>query len=224
MTKKLYIEEPNKEELETEVQNVKVDPSGKYWVLELKETILHPKMGGQPSDTGTINGHKVCGVFANGDRNNFNIDHYLEKENIFFKIGDVVKVKLDVKNRTFLSRLHSAGQLVCNVTEAVGGLRFYKTHLYPESTYIAFKKGIGAIDEEIFQKISQTCNAHIKDDLPVKKIAMPGSLMGVQIAEYKAYPCSGTHVATLSEIGPINFIKLKKKGDEIRICFSIKND
>ncbi len=196
-TKLLFYEDQYMAECEAKVISIQ----GSEVVLD--QTIIFAFSGGQASDSGTINGINIIESKKNED----NITYILESEPNF-KVGDVVKVKIDPIKRNKLMRLHSAVHIAALLLEEKIGKKEIIGSNIDESK--------GRLDYEYPEPISgllpeleEKSNKLIEEGAEIKTfydIQEKGKRWWV--CNNWEMPCGGTHPKNTKEIGPI---KLKRK-------------
>jgi len=105
MTEKLFWQDAYLKEFNAKVLEIR----GKEVVLD--KTAFYARSGGQPGDTGEINGIKVVDTYYDS---NGNIVHLLEREPNF-KVNDIVHGKIDWERRHKIMRLHTAAHIISAV-------------------------------------------------------------------------------------------------------------
>ncbi|MFQ6076465.1 MAG: alanyl-tRNA editing protein, partial [Candidatus Bathyarchaeia archaeon] len=170
--------------------------------VTLDQTPFYPGGGGQPPDTGTINGIRVTQVHKDDDT----IIHHLEQEPPF-KEGDAVQATIDWERRHKIMRIHTSLHLLINTCETLlgpfevvgSGISEDKGHIdlyYPER-----------IRPEVRKTIEEVMNQAIKEGAEVKT-RFEGEDRHVKIDDHKEMKCGGTHVKNIREIGPV---RLKRR-------------
>ncbi|MFP3950106.1 MAG: alanyl-tRNA editing protein [Candidatus Micrarchaeia archaeon] len=171
--------------------------------VTLDKTVFFAFSGGQQSDSGTIGGFKVLEARAQGPE----IFYRLE-EGANLKAGDRVQVQIDMEKRKKIMRLHSVAHLVygvfskqhapkkligSNVTEVKARMDFE----HPDSV------------SELLPPVEEAVNRLIEENHPARTYPDPENPQKWwwECMDLK-YPCGGTHVKSLGEIGKI---KLKRK-------------
>lgn len=169
----------------------------------LDKTVFFAFSGGQQSDSGIIGGFKVLEARAEGPEIRYKLE-----EGADLREGDKVEVKIDMDKRKRIMRLHSAAHLVygvlskqhepkkligSNVTEDKARIDF--EHPEPISGLLP------PVEEEANRLIEENppAKTHPDENNPDK---WWWECMDLR------YPCGGTHVKSLGEIGKI---KLKRK-------------
>lgn len=187
------------------------EQDGQYYVT-LDASIFHPQGGGQISDIGYIGSATVKHVSIVEDQLRHQVDQAIP-------LGEV-ELKVDAATRLLSSRLHSAGHLIGNVGLALG-ISPIKAHHWPNEAKVTFKnKNAIATPENVL--IERELALLIEQDLP-RNISEQGGVRMLQFGKLPGFPCGGTHVARLSEIGKIDITSIKSKKDEIIIHYQVRN-
>lgn len=180
-----------------------------YKWIQLEETIFHPKGGGQPSDEGWIEGIKVAHVHKElSDKNHldkFEIYHCFEAFQPFdFKVGDEVELLVDASIRLLHSRLHTAGHVLAEaVNKCFPELEGYQGNHYPNNSYVKFKMRTPVSTEskeDIKSRTEAKFNSWIDQNLEVTDVLEPSGMRSIKVFE-NWFPCGGTHVKCLKELG-----------------------
>lgn len=228
MTERLYLENPYLREIEGRITN-KTYKDGKYYI-ELNRTIFYPHLsGGQPGDSGTINGVPLEEVYEeNGE-----IIHVVN-ENIH---SNKVTLNIQWNNRLDNMQQHTGQHLL--------SASFYKLyngetigfHLGKDYVYIDVdlpnltKEDANRI--EIYANKIITSNFEIKayyiekheiDTIPVRKEPPVNSnIRIVEIDNIDFSLCAGTHLKSTGEIGLIKIRKWEHYKGNIRVEFICGN-
>jgi len=224
MTYKLYLE--NQYEKEFIAKVVSIDDKK----VKLDKTIFYPEGGGQPGDKGEINGIMVIDTKKDGD----DVIHILEKEPTF-KVGEIVKGKIDWNRRYKLMRSHTAAHLVSSVINKKTGAEITGNQLEEDKIRIDFS--LEKFDKEAIAKYVDETNEILKKNLEVKvytipreealkmesltklRIGIPANLKTIRIVDIGGYDIQadgGTHVKNTEEIGRLELIKCENKGKNNR--------
>lgn len=209
--------------------------------IELDQTIFYPQGGGQPCDTGLIKGeHSSASVtfvgFSNGTVQHYLPDSYFDE----FKEGDVVSLSIGEDRRIKNAKLHSSGHLISHILEEMyPGLIPIKGYHFEGGAHVEF------IDEDNLDTtgIIDNLNAIIQEDVESDKtirstlsnfeevneirpnlapfIPKDKPTRVVQIGTYRALPCGGTHVNSLSELTGLKITKLKRKKGNLKVSYMI---
>ncbi|HHS9820995.1 TPA: alanyl-tRNA editing protein [Klebsiella quasipneumoniae subsp. quasipneumoniae] len=185
------------------------EADGRY-AIELDRTLFHPQGGGQPADRGWIAGQAVETVIVRGD----SVLHILSQP---LPLGEV-EMRIDASARHLHARLHSAGHLLGLAGEQLGWQPVIAHH-WPGEGRIAFTGGNHAVIPDASALLSQV-KAWQAQDLPRQVIFAEGLRM-VGFGELPAYPCGGTHVARLAELGDILISQIKMKKGQLVVSYSL---
>ncbi|ENK5209250.1 alanyl-tRNA editing protein [Klebsiella aerogenes] len=188
----------------------RAEADGRY-AIELDRTLFHPQGGGQPSDSGWIDEQVVMTVTTRGD----SVLHIVEQP---LPLGEV-KIRIDASARQLHARLHSAGHLLGLAGEQFGW-RPVKAHHWPGEGRITFAAGAGAALPDASALLTQV-SAWQQQDLP-RRITLANGLRAVGFGDLPAYPCGGTHVASLAALGNIVISQLKMKKGQMIVSYNLE--
>ena len=202
--------------------------------IELDETIFYPLGGGQPGDTGTLNGpdgseYKVLDTRKSGSPDQ--IGHQLDTAEHGLKPGDKVDTAIDWERRFRHMRMHTCMHLLGSLipVPVTGG------SVGADKSRLDFDLGEHQIDKE---DLTTCINALIAEAHPVifgtiteaelderpelvrtMSVQPPrgaGDIRTVRIENVDFQPCGGTHVNNTSEIGAVRVSKIENKGKRNR--------
>ena len=192
----------------------------KGFFIELKDTILFPEGGGQPSDFGTINGIAVKKVIRKGAK----ALHFISEE---IAVGETVNLSVDWKRRFDHMQQHSAQHLITAIADDKFGFKTTSWDLGKSVSFIELDAP--AITLEQMDTIEKLVNGAIRDHVPVEvhvtKVGssllngvrtrgLPDDHVGdVRIVEMKgieANMCCGTHVTNLAHLQIIKLLSIEK--------------
>lgn len=209
MTKRLYYTSDATECL-ARVVNCLSEADGRY-AIELDRTLFHPQGGGQPADRGWIADLAVEGVVSRGD----SVAHIVSQP---LPPGEVT-IRIDAESRRLHARLHSAGHVLAQAGEQ-SGWQPMKGHHWPGESRIIFAVGAnGGLPEAsaLLEKVA----AWQAENLPLQ-VAFADGLRQVGFGDMQSYPCGGTHVASLSELGKIVINQVKMKKGQIIVSYTVE--
>lgn len=201
---------------------------GKYLILD--KTIFYATSGGQEHDLGTIDGIKVKDVVK---ENNF-IVHVIDHK---FKVGQIVKSKIDKDYRLKSMKNHSSVHLTAKALEKVLNIKFKQLGSKLNNEYFRFDFEFGRLPtKDELLNIEKVVNKWIDEDIKVNRYETDLSKVDkneigmLDSSDYKKkvfvidFPnvtkdlCGGTHVNSTKEIEKIKLIKTDKRGENrIRI-------
>ncbi len=225
-THKSYYDDPYLKRLETRVEALQAAPRGSWICTD--RTIFYPGGGGQPADTGTLNGNPVEQIKTEAET----IWHFVP--DFAGKTGDPVQLELDFARRLYMMQQHSGQHLLSHVLDGFG-LHTESVHL--GESYTAIEVSGGFPDETQQQDIQRRANTLIRNNLPIrihmadresiqhfplrKEAGMRDTFRVVEIDGLDFSACGGTHVKQTSEIGLILCEGVEKIRGRARLHFKI---
>ncbi|WP_248750509.1 alanyl-tRNA editing protein [Pseudomonas sp. MWU15-20650] len=207
MTERLFF---THDHLTAELEVLSCTAHEEQFAVILQSTIFHPQGGGQPFDTGWLGDSQVLRVIQADEH----VVHYVDRP---LEPGPVT-ARVDEQRRALHTRLHSAGHLIGNAGERLGWMPI-KAHHWPGEGKITFIRGQAAhpLDAEMLQlQVNQWIAAGYSRQTTVEE----GS-REVGFGELPAYACGGTHVQTLSELGPVTILALSEKKGALSVRYSL---
>lgn len=193
----------------------------------LDRSCFYPTSGGQPHDTGTLNGVPVVDVVVRET-----------DEAVLHVLGgsltdDRVTGQIDWVRRFDHMRHHTGQHILSQAFIVLAQAETVGFHMSPDSITIDLNKStlkpaqIDAAEDLANQVIAENrpvrawfpTEAEIAD-LPLRKVPEGvGNLRVVYIEGFDATACGGTHVAHTGEIGIVKVLRADKRGDTLRIEF-----
>ncbi|MBD7969343.1 alanyl-tRNA editing protein [Paenibacillus gallinarum] len=223
MTKKMYYDSAYQTEWETNIIEAIEREDGYDVVLE--ETAFYPHGGGQPCDTGYIQGIPVLDVVTHGDR----VLHKLER----VPEDRTVSCKIDWDRRFDHMQQHSGQHLLSAVCLDLYEIKTLSFHLGVD--YCTIDVETAELKAEQLENIEREVNRHIYlnhpilsywvDETEVKSInlvkqpTVSDDIRIVEIKDVEYNACGGTHVSSTGEIGIIKLLKMEKQKGNTRIYF-----
>jgi len=220
MSELLYLRDAYLREFDAEV--VEVDDQR----VRLDRTAFYPTGGGQPHDTGTLDGVEVVEVRKEGDA----VWHTLE--GAVPAVGDTVTGVVDWERRHALMRTHTALHILCGViwnewrTAVTGG------NMTPLAARMDFE--FDPLPEGFGARVEELVNAEIAEDRPIQVQFLPRDtavmdedlirtkvnmipevvkeIRVIDIVGLDKQADGGTHVASTGEVGAIRVTKTESKG------------
>ena len=219
--RKLYYEDSHLTEFTATVTGC--EPVKKGWEITLDATAFYPEGGGQPCDTGTLGNCKVLAVREAGEQ----VIHLCDKP---LELGSRVSGQIDWARRFDLMQQHSGEHMVSGVVHRMYGWHNVGFHMGAEVMTIDFD---GPVPAEDLQKIEDTVNAAIWENLPVKcyypteaelptvpyrrKKDLPWPVRIVEFPGIDICACCGTQVKYTGEIGLVKIFSCVKFHEGVRI-------
>lgn len=219
MTERLYYNDGYLKQFRAQVIEIAGDGHRVY----LDRTAFYPSSGGQPADTGTLNGIAVIDVADEGER----VVHVLETP---VGLGPV-DCKIDWASRYDHMQQHTGQHLLSAVLEELFQFKTVSVHMGAEVSTIEL--ATPAVSAEQMQKAEQRCGEIVGQGIPVsityedaaedlglrKASERTGTLRIISIGTVDRSACGGTHLRTTAEIGAVLIRKSEKLRGNTRIEF-----
>ncbi|HEY0350981.1 MAG TPA: DHHA1 domain-containing protein, partial [Gemmatimonadales bacterium] len=189
----------------------------------LDRTAFYPTSGGQPHDTGRLNGVQITDVVDEGER----IAHLLAQP----ITGAEAVGQLDWGRRFDHMQQHSGQHLLSAVLSDLYGYATRGVHFGPESSTVDLD-GPSLTPDQV-GRAEDRCNEIVVENRPVevtfedaaganglrRASERTGSLRVVTIRNLDRSACGGTHVRATGEIGPILMGKVERVRKGTRVEF-----
>ncbi|MCZ7542561.1 MAG: DHHA1 domain-containing protein [Anaerolineae bacterium] len=224
-TQRLYYEDPYLTTFEAAVVE-RLTLEGRPAVA-LDRTAFYPTGGGQPHDAGALAGVAVVGVEtreADGM-----VIHVLAGD----LPGDRATGAVDWARRFDHMQHHTGQHILSAAFVTVAGASTVGFHLGVESVTIDLDRP--HIAPDALDAVEDLANEVVTRNLPVrawfptdaelaaialrKELAVAGKVRIVQIGDFDATGCGGTHVTHTGEVGVIKVLKLERRADTTRVEF-----
>lgn len=176
----------------------------------LNRTVFHPQGGGQPSDTGWIGASRVLHVH----QDDMEILHIVESP---VAIGRS-DTRVDAARRNHHPRLHTAGHLIGNIG-ILFGYTPIKAHHWPGESKVTFKADSSQSTIAISDFANMTTKL-IAEDL-TRYVEMTLGIRCIGFGYLPSFPCGGTHVARLSDIGQIYISSVITKKGNLSVHYEV---
>ena len=206
-TKRLYYEDVYKKEFTAKVLECREAKKGFHIILD--ESAFYPEGGGQPSDTGALNGVKVLHVSEKGEE----IIHELEAP---LEEGVLAEGVIDWKKRYDNMQQHTGEHIFSGLVHKHFGYDNVGFHMGTDEVTVDFN---GVLTQEQLDELEDEANQLIYDNVPVKvfypskeeleeldyrsKKELTGLVRIVEIPGGDICACCGIHVETTGEVGLI---------------------
>ncbi|MBR3929700.1 MAG: hypothetical protein IKJ65_11945 [Clostridia bacterium] len=229
MTDRLYYDNAYLTEFDATVLEAK-EENGEIFV-RLDRSAFYPTSGGQPFDTGKLNGANVLDVFVDQD------GEVWHKTDAAFSEGEAVHGKIDWDRRFDHMQQHAGEHMLANAAYRLLGGHTIGLHLGKDSstidmdlpggrTHITLDE-IHALEDDVNKNIQK--NAPIKcwfptceelEKLPLRKPpTVKEHVRIVQIGDYEFCACGGTHPSSAGEIGLVKIISATPSRGKLRLQF-----
>ncbi|MEZ2716417.1 hypothetical protein C2I17_00225 [Niallia circulans] len=223
MSTKLFYSTPYETKWTTTIKEV-IETKNQIYVL-LKETAFYPEGGGQPADTGFIDGIRVVDVQMKDNQ----IYHLMERK----PENKLVSCELDWDRRYDHMQQHTAQHMLSAVLEELYQIPTVSFHLGKEYTTIDIDTA--DLTKEQMTQLEKSCNSYIMKNLeikthittyeqvskfPLRKLPkVTGDIRIVEIDNWDFSACAGTHVGRTGELGVFKILKTEKHRGQTRIFF-----
>ena len=208
MTTRIYYTEPSRDAFDATVTSC--DTRDGRVEATLDRTAFYPTSGGQPFDTGTLDGIRVLEV---EDRDDDEVIHVLERP---VAVGASVKGVIDWTRRFDHMQQHTGQHVLSAACDRLFGVRTESFHLGAAAATIDLARELAPKEIEA---VEAEANRVVWEDRPVtirfvsaeeaatmqlrKEPARTGALRLIDIADFDLSACGGTHVARTGAIGII---------------------
>jgi misacylated tRNA(Ala) deacylase len=194
--------------------------------VALDRTAFYPTGGGQPHDTGTLDGRPVTNVRKEGDV----VWHTVDGDPP--ALGAAVHGVVDWERRHALMRTHSALHVLCGVIWNEWGTAVTGGNMEPLEARMDFE--FDPLPEGFAARVQELVNAEIAADRPIEVSFLPRgtaledadlirtkvNLIPESVPEIRVVDIvgldkqadGGTHVARTGEIGRFEVVKTESKG------------
>ena len=228
MTQRLYYDRSYLTEFDAVVAKF-VERDGRL-LAALDRTAFYPTSGGQPFDTGTINGLRVTDVFAEGDE----VWHEIERE---LRPGEAVRGKIDWPRRFDHMQQHAADHMLAGALHELTGAVTIGLHIGPEvsSIDVAMPNGETHLSAEMIDRLEETVNTRVQADHPIrcwfpdaeelkslplrKDPTVSEHVRIVAMGDFEMVACGGTHPSTTGQIGPVKIVSAAPARGKLRLSF-----
>lgn len=200
--------------------------------LVLDRTIFYPTGGGQPHDTGIIDGQLVVDVRKDGD----GVVHTLIDGAAVPSVGSTVLCHVDWERRHKLMRTHTAMHVLCGVIWNEWHVPVTGGNMEPLTARMDFE--FNPLPDDFAARVEQLVNeaiardhrievsflprdtAVMDEDLIRTKVSLiPESVKEIRVVDIVGLDKQadgGTHVASTREVGTFRVAKVENKGKGFR--------
>jgi alanyl-tRNA synthetase len=210
-TERLYYNDSHLIEFEARVVDVTERVSG-WTAVVLNRTAFYPTGGGQPSDTGTLNGARVVECIDDGDNGVLHVVQGPTPER-----GTVVKGRVDWPRRLDHMQQHTGQHILSQAFVTLFNAHTKSFRVLDQSCEIDVD--LANVNSDIIERAVELANNVIWEDRPItirnasseeaaelplrKDPAREGELRLIEIQEFDLTPCGGTHAYRTGEVGMI---------------------
>ena len=225
MTQRLYYDTPYLRTFNAQVTNARqIDGQP---AVALDRTAFYPTGGGQPHDTGMLDGVAVLDVRSDGGM----IWHLLAAP---LPVGAAVHGQIDWPRRWDFMQNHSGQHILSQAFIETAGALTVAWHLSDTSLTIdldqtglsdAHLAGAERLANQVVQR-NLPVSARIvnESELPTLKLRkqpdVDGPLRIVAIGDFDQVACGGLHVDSSAQVGLVKLLRAERRGPETRIHFA----
>lgn len=224
LEQKLYYTDAYKQDFTTKVIKQDYDKDGNLYVI-LNETAFYPTGGGQPCDTGTLNGTLVTNVEEiDGEIRHFIVEQLHTEE---------VEGKINWERRFDHMQQHAAQHILSAAFWDHFNIPTIGFHLGKETVTIDLETE--NLHAETVEKAVQIANKIVFENHPIlikwmdleeaktlplrKEPTMTENIRVVMIENFDYNGCGGTHPRHTGEVGPIQVLDWERNKGGIRLTF-----
>lgn len=224
MTERLYYADPYLCAFDTRV--VEAREVDGHPAVVLGETAFYPTSGGQPHDTGMLNGVPVVDVLVDDDGE---VIHVLAAE----LVAERVHGEVDWPRRFDHMQQHTGQHILSQAYIEAGGVETVSFHLGEDASTIDLDRA--PLEDELTLRAEEIANRVVLEDrvvmarfvdadelaeLPLRKPpAVEGPIRVVSVASFDWSACGGTHVTTAGQVGTIKVTRVERRKDLSRVHF-----
>ena len=229
MTERLYYDDAYLTEFDARVVDC-AERDGAYHV-RLDRSAFYPTSGGQPFDTGTLNGAAVTDVCVSQDHD---IVHVTDRP---LAVGEPVHGMIDWPRRFDHMQQHAGDHMIASALwRLLGGVTIGLHISHDVSTIdVAMPEGVTRISPEDIRRVEDDVNARVQRDVPVRcwfpeaeeLAALPlrkpptvaEHVRVVAIGEEEMVACGGTHPSSAGQLGAVKILGIAPARGKMRVSF-----
>lgn len=229
MEQKLYYQDPYLRSFSAELARQEKDESGRLYAV-LSKTAFYPTGGGQPFDTGTLNGIHVMDV----EEVDGEIRHYINEP---LKDTKAIEGTVDWNRRFDHMQQHSGQHILSAAFEQLFGYKTVSFHLGRETLTIDLDTE--DISTEEVNKVESLANEVILENRPIisewiskddlkqfnlrKELSVSDNIRLVIIPEFDYNGCGGTHPSSTAQVGALKILGWERQKKKVRVEFVCGN-
>ncbi|KKK34411.1 alanyl-tRNA synthetase [Mesobacillus campisalis] len=225
MNHKLYYRDAYLTDFSTKVLNQELEEGN--WYVTLEETAFYPTGGGQPHDTGSIEGVSVINV----EEVDGEIRHYIDRP--LPGAVETVQCTVDWERRFDHMQQHSGQHILSAAFEELYGYRTVSFHLGKETLTIDLdidelpREHAGAAESRANEIVmdarrieAKWVNREEASRYPLRKqLSVTEDIRLVIIPEFDYNGCGGTHPKNTAETGLIKILGWERQRKKVRVEF-----
>lgn len=224
---RLYYSDPRLTRAEATV--LAVEGGSESPILVLDRALLFPGGGGQPADSGDVDGVAVAQASEAGGRASLMLAGPSRA-----RAGDRVIVSVDARRRLDYAQQHTGEHLVAAAALRLFGFRSVSVHFGPERSLVDLDAS--AISDAQLDSIEEEVDSLIARDLPVRvhlcppedpesfplRRQAPSGEEEVRVVEVEGVdftPCCGVHLGSTGELRALRLVGAEKYKGMTRVRF-----
>ncbi|MGE7988454.1 alanyl-tRNA editing protein [Lysinibacillus fusiformis] len=222
----LYYQDVMLREFDAHIVSKKTDESGRHYVV-LSNTAFYPTGGGQPHDTGTLNGIEVIEVEKIGEE----IRHYMQGN--VSELEGIVHGELNWPRRFDHMQQHAGQHILTAAFVELFDAQTVSFHLGSE--HVTIDIAVDTLTEQQLIAAEIRANEIILENRPIettwitenelsdfnlrKEVAVTGDIRLVIIPDYDYNGCGGTHPTSTGQVNAIKILGTEKMKGNVRVSF-----
>ena len=230
MTERLYYDDAYLTEFDARV--TACDERNGAFRVRLDRSAFYPTSGGQPYDTGTLNGVRVTDVYVGED------DHDVwHVTGAPLAVGEAVRGAIDWPRRFDHMQQHAGDHMIASAIWRLFGGVTIGLHISAEVSTIdvAMPDGATHLSEADIRRVEDDVNARVQRDVPVrcwfpseeelkslplrKPPTVTEHVRVVAIGEDEMVACGGTHPKTAGQLGLVKIVGVAPARGKLRVSF-----
>ncbi|WP_240687973.1 alanyl-tRNA editing protein [Pseudalkalibacillus hwajinpoensis] len=227
MTQKLFYQDSYITTFSAQTVKQATDQAERLYVV-LDQTAFYPTGGGQPFDTGTLNGVAVTDV----EEVNGEVRHFVEKE-----VEEEVHGEINWARRFDHMQQHAGQHILSAAFEDQFGYKTVSFHLGQEVCTIDLD--ISSLEESKARRAEAYANSILQRNHSIetkwvkkeelvqfnlrKEVSVSDDIRLVIIPDVDYSGCGGTHPSSTAEVGAISILKWEKQKKQMRVHFVCGN-
>nr|WP_252503150.1 DHHA1 domain-containing protein [Sporosarcina sp. Marseille-Q4943] len=226
MKDRIYYQNAYKKTFKARINGNGVDSEGRPYVL-LSNTAFYPTGGGQPHDTGTIEGVRVIDV----EEVDGEVRHFLSEE---LHSKKDVEGAIDWERRFDHMQQHTGQHILTAAFVGLFGFQTISFHL--GKGLVSIDLDIEDVTAEQLTAAEKLANEIILENRPVetkwvtedelsqfslrKQLAVTDEIRLVIIPDFDFNGCGGTHPSSTGQVGLLKIISTEKQKRKVRVHFA----
>lgn len=225
MEHKLYYRDAYLKNFSAELIEQKEDTAGRKYAT-LSETAFYPTGGGQPFDTGYLNGIEVVDVEEVDDE----IRHYIKED---LATTNRIEGEINWERRFDHMQQHAGQHILSAAFEELYGYKTVSFHLGKDTLTIDLNTDMLNADEAT--KVEALANQVILENRPIitkwvdeeelkqyrlrKELSVSSNIRLVIIPDFDYNGCGGTHPNNTAEVGSLKILGWERQKKIVRVEF-----